>query len=349
MRTFTLATLGTYAAAAAIPRISLDLSAQGTLVTSAGPASDHPDGLLQPDGSKVKSRQDWSEECAASDVQSQATCPFPEAKAYDHNDQVINVREEVWLVDRNGETFQDNKIDRSAVTFDKPSIYLFKFDATDSAGNHAEQVVFSLILNDKTAPKITLCSCPSVPYNAVTNKAAPKACIFDQTTGEQRITVESAADWKLCRADAKDNCGPNGCASQPSSWSSVASSLRYCITKCPAGPGDCKTSANACSNWVVADDISIDEKLNTMQTGRYLVKVGVEDNAGSYGAGSSSNKAEALVDVTIEDKTAPVITPLGQAPVRASGAFVFKEAFPPGMYTLRVVAAFPDQASSYVR
>ena len=81
MKTFTLASMLVGTHAAAVPRISLDLSAQGTLITSAGPANDHPDGLLQPDGSKVKSRQDWSEECAASDDQSQATCPFPEARA----------------------------------------------------------------------------------------------------------------------------------------------------------------------------------------------------------------------------------------------------------------------------
>ena len=60
-------------AAAAVPRISLDLSAAGTLITSARPAQEHPEGFVQPDGAKVMSRQDWSEECAASDATSQGT------------------------------------------------------------------------------------------------------------------------------------------------------------------------------------------------------------------------------------------------------------------------------------
>jgi hypothetical protein len=300
-------------AAASVPRISLDLSAAGTLITSARPAQEHPEGFVQPDGAKVMSRQDWSEECAASDATSQATCPFPEARAYDHNDQVIKVREQVWLVDQNGRTFDDKQVARADVAFNQPAIYLFKFDATDTAGNHAEQVVFSLILNDKTAPKITLCSCPDHLYDPIAHPNAPKGCIFDEKTGEQRLTVESSAGWKLCRADAKDNCGPQGCASQPGAWSDISKSLRYCVTKCAKG-ADCKETAKACANWVVSDDISINKELATMQTGQYLVKVGVADDAGRYGSGAASNKAEALVDVTIEDTTAPVITPLGQAP-----------------------------------
>jgi hypothetical protein len=38
------------------------------------------------------------------------------------------------------------------VNFDYRSTYLFKYDASDSKGNHAEQVVFALILDDTEAP-----------------------------------------------------------------------------------------------------------------------------------------------------------------------------------------------------
>ena len=166
----------------------------------------------------------------------------------------------MWLVDQNGRTFDDKQVARADVAFNQPAIYLFKFDATDTAGNHAEQVVFSLILNDKTAPKITLCSCPDHLYDPIAHPNAPKGCIFDEKTGEQRLTVESSAGWKLCRADAKDNCGPQGCASQPGAWSDISKSLRYCVTKCAKG-ADCKETAKACANWVVSDDISINKEL----------------------------------------------------------------------------------------
>ena len=140
------------AGAVAPPKISLDL-AKGSLVRTLKGAVPHPEGLLQPDGTPVTSRQDWSEECAASTATSEGTCPFPQARAFDHNDLSIEVRENIWLVDQAGQTMAKT-VSRSEVQFDKPAVYLFKFDATDSAGNHAEQVVFSLILNDVTKPVI---------------------------------------------------------------------------------------------------------------------------------------------------------------------------------------------------
>merc|ERR1711966_49197 len=72
------------------------------------------------------------------------------------------------------------------VNFDVRSTYLFKYDAKDSAGNHAEQVVFALILDDTEAP------------------------LFEQKcesgkTFEPAITVEAVSDWTLCQLEAHDN------------------------------------------------------------------------------------------------------------------------------------------------
>ena len=58
------------AGAVAPPKISLDL-AKGSLVRTLKGAVPHPEGLLQPDGTPVTSRQDWSEECAASTATSE--------------------------------------------------------------------------------------------------------------------------------------------------------------------------------------------------------------------------------------------------------------------------------------
>ena len=247
------------AGAVAPPKISLDL-AKGSLVRTLKGAVPHPEGLLQPDGTPVTSRQDWSEECAASTATSEGTCPFPQARAFDHNDLSIEVRENIWLVDQAGQTMAKT-VSRSEVQFDKPAVYLFKFDATDSAGNHAEQVVFSLILNDKTAPRITLCSCPQRPFGP-SNPTSSKTCMFDQTSGAQRIVVEAASGWKMCRAGATDNCGLKqgklSCAAGSAGWPSITNKLKYCITKCP-GALSCLSKAKQCSNWVVANDISVDK------------------------------------------------------------------------------------------
>jgi hypothetical protein len=72
-----------------------------------------------------------------------------------------------------------NKID-----YTKRGTYLLKFDAKDAGGNHAEQMVFALILDDTTKPVITQCG------------------------GDE--TVEAATSFKLCSSDtATDNLDPS--------------------------------------------------------------------------------------------------------------------------------------------
>merc|ERR1719183_3468056 len=71
------------------------------------------------------------------------------------------------------------------VSFAKRATYLFKFDATDSANNHAEQIVFGLILDDVIAPKISIC-------------------------GKAREVVEAASQYKMCSTSvARDNLDKN--------------------------------------------------------------------------------------------------------------------------------------------
>jgi hypothetical protein len=130
----------------------------------------HDQGLTQPDGTKVVSRQDWTEKCPAGTQTSTKTCPFPVAKAYDHQDKEVTVKTRVFLVDMDGKTV-NTAVEK--VDFTKRSTYLFKYDASDSAGNHAEQVVFALILNDDQAPTISMCN-------------------------GMAETVEAASDWSLC-------------------------------------------------------------------------------------------------------------------------------------------------------
>jgi hypothetical protein len=159
------------AAAIAPPTIELDMSAMTSaykLKRSIYRA--HDQGLTQPNGYKVHSRQDWTERCPAGKATNLKNCPFPSPKAYDHQDKAVPVVTRVYLVDVDG-TSVNTRV--TSVNFMKRSTYLFKYDAHDRAGNWAEQVVFALILDDKRAPTISVCR-------------------------GRAETVEAASSWKLC-------------------------------------------------------------------------------------------------------------------------------------------------------
>jgi hypothetical protein len=129
------------------------------------------DGKLVSSGTRtVTSRQDWSEKCDANTVITETNCPSPTCKAYDHNDDQVDCKTNYYLIDfensatYNGQTLplKMDAISNKAPVYDaqfknKRMTWLFKYDAQDTAGNHAEQVVFALIVNDETAPVITNC------------------------------------------------------------------------------------------------------------------------------------------------------------------------------------------------
>ena len=76
--------LSAMAASAAPPTISLNLEGMAGAYKLAQPLyRPHDQALKQPDGAKVKSRQDWTEKCPAGATTSTKTCPFPVARAYD--------------------------------------------------------------------------------------------------------------------------------------------------------------------------------------------------------------------------------------------------------------------------
>merc|ERR1719428_2126684 len=85
---------------------------------------EHDLGTTQPDGTKVTSRQDWTEKCAAFrkcrkgancnlyssegilegnfEKTTESNCPFPVAQGYDHQDKEVDVTTRIFLVDEDG-------------------------------------------------------------------------------------------------------------------------------------------------------------------------------------------------------------------------------------------------------
>merc|ERR1719183_1698818 len=140
-------TLAFVAAAAAMapPKISLDLEGMGAYKLKKPVYRKHD--LRK----NVKSRQDWVQTCPAGSS-SAKNCPFPVASAYDHQDNVVQVKTRVFMIDQeNKPVMKEIKVGNKFFSTygQKRSTYLFKYDASDKAGNHAEQVVFALILNDR--------------------------------------------------------------------------------------------------------------------------------------------------------------------------------------------------------
>jgi hypothetical protein len=218
------------------------------------------------------------------------------AKAYDHATKAaVDVRTRVFRVDVEGETCTSkiaecgcveqvegggnascmvNKVD-----FTKRSTYLFKYDATDRAGNHAEQVVFALILDDVHKPVISLCQSP----HADTETSTPSV-----------ERVEGAADWKLCPGtEASDNIDGD-----------ISDKVVYDIQE--------KTAAGFVFRAQNKPYKQVEGLLSSDNVGEYLLTAKVCDAAGVYGQNSMDNCVEASKDIIIEDKANPWIVLHGE-------------------------------------
>jgi hypothetical protein len=288
-------------AAVPVPRIELDLSGTHGEKLDQSIYRAHDLGTAQPDGSKVLSRQDWTERCPAGAATTTTQCPFPIAKAFDHQDKAVQVTTRVFLVDVNGRTcgaanpdyapcanlcHDKDTCEVTTVEFGQRSTFLFKYDAKDAAGNHAEQVVFALILDDATKPTLEIC-------------------------GAEAETIEAASKtWGLC----KDNMA--GTRADDNIDNVITDDITYSIETLDGGSStyDCRDQS-----WKeYLDDTTGDacavKHLKTNKVGRFLVSFKVCDEAGVYGENSQNNCKGATKAVLIKDTLAPWIDVKGAEP-----------------------------------
>jgi hypothetical protein len=213
---------------------------------------------------------------------------------------------------------------RDHVNFDYRSTYLFKYDAEDTAAgtpNHAEQVVFALILDDTEAPLFEA-NCHS------SDKAFHTA-----------ITVEAASTWELCDLRATDNV--NHDSTDPYGYPAVVHDTTYQIEylsrdlandhneaglgdeskngKClydesdsqwvtragsapPTGPQDYSTA----KNWFM--------NIGENHVGKYLVTFTTSDNANIYGHNAANNIRSVQQAILVRDTVEPTIYLYGKSP-----------------------------------
>jgi len=283
--------------ASAVPRISLDLGATSftTGHASTQPASwpkssgvstvyklaspiqgEHDKGYAQPDGTKVKSRQDFTERCPAGGVSkstSPTNCKIPSASATDHHEGNIAVETRVFLVNDDG-VVKNEEVgsDASAVNFDKRSTYLFKYDAKDASGNRADQLVFALILDDTTKPEI-IGTCADETVNAATG------------------TCDNCSkEWKICSSDiATDNVD-----------GVITDRLEYTIERLN-GDADPNTP---CPVSAPCNKAAVEVAISTLYQAQYFVTSKVTDSASWYGHGFASNFITKTRTVTVTDASA---------------------------------------------
>ncbi|MCP3691956.1 MAG: DUF5011 domain-containing protein, partial [Planctomycetaceae bacterium] len=129
--------------------------------------------FTQPDGTPVISRQKWVIRTGAGEEEPH----LPIARVWDHGDTDLEISTTLTLIDLDGNAEETvvNEVD-----FSRRSTYLFRYDARDSAGNHAEQVAFALIIDDQQAPVISL-------------------------EGNEQESIEAGSRWDLPGANAGDN------------------------------------------------------------------------------------------------------------------------------------------------
>jgi hypothetical protein len=99
-----------------------------------------------------KSNEDYSKTCPAGMPATEAAteCPLPQATAFDHQQKLFLVRN-----DSGEQTAPELMVIPDNVRDDSAHEWIAKYDASDRAGNEAEQIVFAIILDDDEKPAIT--------------------------------------------------------------------------------------------------------------------------------------------------------------------------------------------------
>lgn len=359
-KTFMIAASVAGASAMAAPRIELDLSAmsQAAVVskndlkstniynnlikthTTANYVSGHHKSSTTPtydakgdvSGSKnIGSRQDWTEQCDAATANT-ANCPFPVARAYDHNDETVSVQTNVYLIDFDGENKFDGQslpakvaatdVFGNAKLQNKRATYLFKYDATDSAGNRAEQVVFALILNDLKAPTISSCyNSKKVEVEAAAQTTSGKFQFFCGTEIKRSLPPAEGSD-KRDTVNSPAASKPMAVSQDYSAEDSVdgvlSSSIRFKLYQVNAAHSGVIGSQDSAAHSGLTKQqakMKMSSRLSAAEapTGaRWIVEAYVSDKAGYYGSNGEDNKATDFLDVKITDTTAPRIQLEGQ-------------------------------------
>jgi len=304
-------------------------------------------------GESVTSYQDFSVRCAAGTA-TNTDCPAPTATAYDHHEGSLPtctegeahtcLKTRLYLVNSKAAAVEgieqpdvpcttDCEVDATAgPDYTLRSTYLYKFDAKDSSGNRAEQVVFALILDDLHAPEIFYqgadASCANVQPLQQDSSCFP-------VLANQQI-VESSSSWGLPASskavDAIDgdvddtllykveflNPSDDVYRARELLDTSVIDCIAANINDCYFSYDVAKQLIDAsemCSHIDLDLDSAGESTCETSPACRYRITLKANDYASIYGHGGANNIRTHSVHLTIKDTRAPVIQIQGATPM----------------------------------
>lgn len=278
-----------------------------------------------------------------------ATCPLPQAKAYDHHDGLLaKVDYKLYLVNNNGKPAVQHSYKcsgssvspKNCINYNLRSEWIARYDAADASGNSAEQVVFAIILNDPIAPKWTSTKwklhegkhCGGAVGGLYGTSIRTWADGTSANYGQKKM-----ANLKQCQAECARHADCSGFVQRDSDnncnfWKGgklapFALNGHHCYEKQTAGSGPVGQTLEAGPPGKVfttptfyADD-NYDGRLVATKTAKtvnlnkcisHKVTYTATDKAGMFGARGTSNYITKRVSFPVQDTKAPVckVTPV---------------------------------------
>lgn len=271
-----------------------------------------------------------------------ADCKLPSAKAFDHHDgSGVEVKRTYHLVNLNCQGM-DKKED--AINFGRRSEYIIKYNAVDSSGNEAEEIFFSLVLDDPIAPVISYPASQNV--EACVGSSGETRQIFkvpaysalDNIDGSVPVSTQITKNGKSVAAidthnlgkyvvkfTASDNAKCFG-AGQKSNVISKSSTFTVVDTLAPKITMNSAPSTQECATTYTDAGAKCVDRHDSLVNGQLSSSVlakNLSDNTNLGGVNTakagkftvsyacsdlSGNKGTASREITVTDTTKPVLT-----------------------------------------
>jgi len=220
-------------------------------------------------GNNFVSKYSRTCEAGAADA---AACSLPNAHAWDHRDGNLVVTKVIKLLNNDGAVVTPELQVKKSIDYSIRSEWAIEYDATDNSGNKAEQLIFTLILDDTVKPTLS---------PVLNSDVTVESCDSDNS----RQNPNNRQFWMIPKTNvATDNIDGN---------------LSSEITITTVNPSGRQVTSK------MQKDIAWMMQINTFVLGDWKIKYSVKDHAGMFGFHGTSNEAVKETKVTVQDTTAP--------------------------------------------
>jgi hypothetical protein len=213
----------------------------------------------------------YSRTCEAGSAKA-ATCSLPAAHAWDHRDGNLQVTKIIKLLNNDGVAVAPDMQVKPKIDYNIRSEWAIEYDAVDNSGNKAEQLIFTLVLDDTIPPTLS---------PVLDSDITIESCDLDNSrqapTNRQYYLIPYMNT-------AHDNIDGD-----------ISDDITITI-KNPAGR-------------IVSSKVQKNLKsamwMNTFVTGTFTIVYTIKDRAGMFGFHGESNMATKQTKIHVQDTTAP--------------------------------------------